>query len=155
MKKKTKRPPDASLKPNYNSKIRQEFLDYDYLNKLDKEIYDWLAAVTHEDNCANFNHPLPKVIKKTKKNTSEIYDKNNARNRDSFGATKAQNRLLYLEGGSPEFLDDYDISERNPEDALIEMIDNKNSEFKMNQLEIEFRRAKRLMTKRKKNKKKL
>jgi hypothetical protein len=147
MKKKKTHKLDSSLKASLQPKIRQEYLDYDYLDQLSKEEYDWLAAFTHEDNCANLNHPGPKILKRNKKARSEIYKKNNKRNNDTFGISHAHRRLMYLEGGAPDFLDDYDVDQRNPEDSMIELIDNKNSEYKLDQLEIEFKRAKKYVEK--------
>lgn len=149
-KKRKKRPKDSSLRPEYNSKIRQEYLDYDYLNKLSKEEYEWLAAFTHEYNCANLNHEYDKVFKRNKEARKEHNDRNNQRNRDTFSNIRAQNRILYLQGGAPEFLDENDVDQRNPEDSIIELIDNKNNEFKLDKLQMEFNAAKRNLIKDKK-----
>jgi hypothetical protein len=147
-KSKKKLPNDSSLKSNYNSKVRQEFLDYDYLNKLSKEEYDWLAAFTHEDNCANLNHNGDKVFDRDKKTTKKLYDKNNARNRDAFGVSHAHKRLMYMEQTDLSFLDDNEARSRNPEDHLIDMIDIKNSEYKMDLVKTEFNKGKRRIEKR-------
>lgn len=149
MKKTKKRlPNDSSLKSNYNSKVRQEFLDYDYLKKLSKEEYAWLAAFTHEYNCANLNHRGDKVMGRDKKTTKEIYDKNNARNRDAFGVSHAHKRLMYMELTDLSFLDDNEANARNPEDHLNDLIDIKNSDYKMDLVNTEFNKAKRRIEKR-------
>lgn len=150
MKNKSKKrlPHDSSLKPNYNSKVRQEFLDYDYLNKLSKEEYDWLASFTHEDNCANLNHKGDKVFDRDKKTTKKLYDKNNARNRDVFGVSHAHKRLMYMELTDLSFLDDNEAASRNPEDHIIDLIDIKNSEYKMDLVKTDFNKAKRRINRR-------
>lgn len=141
-KKKRKRPKDSSLKSEYNSKIRQEYLDYDYLNKLSKEEYEWLAAFTHEYNCANLKHDYDKVFKRNKLARKEHNDRNNSRNRDTYSQIRAQNRMIYLQGGAPEFLDNVNEPDAlNPEDSMIELIDNKNNSFKLDKLQMEFKRA--------------
>lgn len=142
-------PKDSSLKTNLNSKVRQEFLDYDYLNQLTQEEYDWLAAFTHEDNCANFSHGGQKVLPRKKAVKKEMYDKNNARNRDAFGITHAHKRLMYLEGGGPDFLDDFDVNNRDPENSLIQLIDNQKKQTKVDDFERQCRQANKIIEKRK------
>lgn len=141
-------PKDSSLKTTLNSKVRQEFLDYDYLNDLTQEEYDWLAAFTHEDNCANFSHGGQKVLPRKKEMKKAMYDKNNARNRDAFGISHAHKRLMYLEGGGPDFLDDYDVENRDPEDSMIELIDTKKRQTKIDDYERQCRQADKVIKKR-------
>lgn len=151
---KKRRPKDASLLPMYNPEIRQEYLDYDYLSKLSEEEYEWLAAFTHEYNCANRNHEYKKIFKRNKEARKEHTDRNNQRNRDMYGKARAKRSLVHIQNDTLEPLENAYLEQRNPEDALIQMIDNKNNEFKMEKMEKEFRRAKQTLTRSKRKSRK-
>jgi len=122
---------NASLVKKYNSKVRQEFLDADYLDKLSEKELDWYARFIAEDNNANFNHPGKQIIK-SKKTIREIYQKNNARNRDLYGlirnkvgATKLLNYDDVLNLVEEELQKEFGSS--NYEEALIEFLDYANN----------------------------
>jgi len=82
---------NAALDPRYNLKIRQELIDYDYLNKLDEKERAWLNKFTEEYTNASFNTDKP--LHKTKKRVKDCYTRNNHRNVCILGKAKANNNL--------------------------------------------------------------
>lgn len=122
----------ASLMPRFISKIKQEYLDYDYINKLSESDKDFLAAFTSEYLNADFKHPLKRVIKKTKKNTKASYDGNNARNRCMYSNNRAKGNLNMVpqEKVNNYFGEIKDYSTNETEDALLEYLDWKIQEEK-------------------------
>lgn len=130
---KKRRPKNAALNPHYNSKIKQEFIDYDYLDKLTPELKDFLAGFTEETINARFNHSNIKVHKKNRKKVKkQSYDANNARNRDAFSVYNTSNKMMRLDGakndGSSETNKRKDsslLNVKSPEDSIIKLIDLK------------------------------
>jgi hypothetical protein len=112
--------PDLDKK--YNLKTRQDLLDYDYLDKLDKKSLDWLNKFNKEFVVASLDTENPKKnLHKNKKLIKDCFDRNNARNRDILTRAKASNQLT-----------DYEllINETNNldyEDSIIEKIDHKEA----------------------------
>jgi septum formation topological specificity factor MinE len=102
--KKTKRSQDShpNLNPKLNSRIRQEYLDYDYLDKLGAEERAWLNQFSGEYYNAslvldNENELDPKQnLHKDPKYKKELYDANNARNRCQYGLVKNRVALTKL-----------------------------------------------------------
>lgn len=91
---KTKYP---SFKPSLNLKTRyEEINDIDYINQLDDKEKEWMNNFNEEWINASLNH-RGKKFHKTKKERKIIYDKNNARNRDSFTRAKASGTLNYID----------------------------------------------------------
>jgi hypothetical protein len=99
-----------ALKPEYNIKIRQEYIDFDYIDKLNPSEKRWLNNFVEEELIANVEHPGTKlndfqtkdlVIKKKKvhrkvnSNKKRIFDNNNARNRCGISKAKASGKLMY------------------------------------------------------------
>lgn len=114
--KKTKRSRSKypSFKPTLNLKTRfEEINDIDYLAKLDDSAKEWLNNFNEEWINASLNH-RGKKFHKTKKERKIIYDKNNARNRDSFTRAKASGTLNYID-------EDKSLSNgaENPENRMI------------------------------------
>lgn len=90
---KTKYP---GLMLNKNSKIKQEYMDQDYINELSDKEKQFLSDFNEEYYGANLNF---KDLKKnrfhrTKKDKKACTDRNNARNRCIYGIQRAQGRLL-------------------------------------------------------------
>lgn len=107
----------AALQPGMNLKIRsEEIKDFDYLDKLNAEEKLWLNNFVEEYINANLNHK-GEILHKGKKNRRIVYNRNNARNRDSYSRTQSVNKLKFHTEAS--------ISE-NPEDMLIMHYDLKN-----------------------------
>lgn len=115
------------LNPRYNSKIRQEYIDYDYIDKLSDKEKDLLNRFTEEHYGANFKHEGKKLFT-SKKQRKICTDGNNARNRCSFGNTRAKTGLLYYDSENMSDLiesQQYTENGRNVEDAIIDYIDAK------------------------------
>lgn len=132
---------NASIKKHYNSKIRQEYLDADYLDKLDNKIkscklpdgtkvteLEYYALFMKEWNNAEVgkqSKAKKNKFHRTAKDVKSCTDRNNARNRDQYGRAKAMNAMQPLEH---ELLKNFMENKRqaNPEsieDALIDIID--------------------------------
>jgi hypothetical protein len=119
---KTKTPWDkkrkySGLDPKLFSKIKQEFHDLDYIDKLTEEQKAYLNAFITEWLGANMNHSGKKFHKKVAEKRA-IWRQNNKRNWDVYSIGRATGRLEY---------GDFDQEESyNPEDDLIDMIDGRN-----------------------------
>lgn len=127
--KKTKRSrvDNPALKPNYNSKIRQEYLDYDYLDKLNKKELDWLNRFTEEYLGANFNHSGTK-LHRSKEKRRELYNNNNSRNRCITSQSRAKGMLNMMGEESLTKYEKYQESLYFCEDDMVNYIDGKYSE---------------------------
>lgn len=103
--------------------IRQEYLDYDYLDKLNQEELEWLADFNSEYLNANVGkqseakknrfHTTPELVK-------DCTDRNNHRNACIYGKAKAHNNLIGL-----DVYEQIEETENfgNTEDFLIELLD--------------------------------
>lgn len=103
---------------------RNDYADYDYLDKLNSKELKWLKTFHQEFVNANFKHNN-KIVNKRKKFIKDIYDKNNSRNRCLFNTLKWNNLLFYCK-------DVANVSNRIQfryqgiyEDFVISMIDKK------------------------------
>ena len=113
-KRKTKRSKvkHAALIPRYNSRIRQEYMDMDYIHKLDdtkevcelpdgrkvteKEFMSLFMKEWNNAGVAKQSEAETNVFHRTVKEVKECTDRNNFRNRDVYGRAKAQNRMNKL-----------------------------------------------------------
>lgn len=100
------------LKKQYNSKLKQEYLDQDYISQLSEEEKQFLSDFNEEYYGANldFKNLENNRFHKTKEEKKACTDRNNARNRCIYGIAKATNRVLDVENPIPEetFLDEED-----------------------------------------------
>lgn len=116
--------PDLNKK--VNTKIRQLYMDQDYLHKLSPKELKFLNKFMKEELNTNFTH-TNQDFNKTAESKKKLYNDNNSRNRCIFNQLKSSNNLNYL--------GDMDIStvikEDNIddvsylEDVIIEYIDSK------------------------------
>lgn len=90
---------NPGLKKGYNSKIKQEYLDFDYVRELSEEEKAWLSAFSEEYYGANldFKNLENNRFHKTQAEKKACTDRNNARNRCVYGIAKATNRVLDVE----------------------------------------------------------
>jgi hypothetical protein len=93
-----------SLNKAYNTKVRREILDADYLSKLSKKDYRWYAQFTDEYAGGSVKKNADGSIQKGHiHNTPELakkcYDDNNRRNVDLYGVTKANNLMHSIDPG--------------------------------------------------------
>ncbi len=91
-----------SLNKAYNTKVRRELLDADYLSKLSKEELSWYAQFTDEYvGGAVHKNPDGSIIEGHIHNTPELakkcYDDNNRRNSDLYGVNKANNLMFSID----------------------------------------------------------
>jgi hypothetical protein len=98
MKKKTKRSqhPYPNLEPGLNSRVRQEYMDADYIDQLNDAEKAWLNQFYGEFYQGTLvlddsNEIIPtKNLHKDPSYKKDIYDANNARNRCQYGRIKAR-----------------------------------------------------------------
>lgn len=108
-----------ALDPKYTTKVRREYLDMDYLDKLSEKEKEWLNKFTEEHLNASFQNSS-KDLNRSKTSKKKVYNENNARNRCLYGIAKASNRLDEV-----TYWDHEDkVESTNPEDAIIDYIDS-------------------------------
>lgn len=113
---------NPDLDKKYNLKTRQDLLDYDYLDKLDKKTLAWLNKFNKEYVVASLDVKNPKKnLHKTKKLIKDCFDKNNSRNRDVLTRAKASNQLTDYELLAEE------TNNTNYEDYLIDNLDRQEA----------------------------
>lgn len=123
------RVPNASLKKGYNSKIRQEFIDQDYLHKLSEKELKFLDDFMSEWNNASVGKQSEAEnnrFHKTAKEVKECTDRNNNRNNDVYGIAKARNLVSKQDYSAlKDFIENKEPVNNNfVEDALIDFLDN-------------------------------
>lgn len=139
MAKKVKNPkkiykPEDSLNHAKNTKVRGEFIDYDYADKLDPENTAYLAKFNNEYYGAAISKRKDGKVKaghlhKDLKQVKDIYDSNNRRNNDVLGVSKA-NRLINDIDAEIKNNDGWYVNNTAlEEDALNEGIDSQEQEF--------------------------
>jgi hypothetical protein len=125
----SKKPPKGLDKSKF-SKIKQEFHDVEeYIHKLNQEQREWLSRFMWEDLGANLNHS-EKKLHKSKKSIKNIYDRNNARNRDIYARQRAQGLIILREESSDDlyamYANDLISHGLNEEELrMIEQLDKK------------------------------
>lgn len=123
-----------SLDPVYAPRTRKELIDYDYVNQLSDDEKKWLAQFTDEWAGAaveknSVGNVKPGHLHRTNKLAKDCYDRNNRRNNDVLGVTKAVGLLSDINTYVDEKLDGWYITNSElTEDALLAHLDEKNSE---------------------------
>ena len=133
---------NASLKKRYNSRVRQENIDMDYLdqlNDIDKNVklpngkmvteLEYMAIFMSEYNNASVpkqSEPRKGKIHRTKALIKDCTDRNNWRNNDLISAVRAENKMVKGDYSSLiDLLDEeHTPSQNEQEDILIDLIDN-------------------------------
>lgn len=118
-----------NLDPKLNLKRRQELIDFDYLDKLSPSEKEWLNKAMGEYMGASFKkddlgrHSKTNIHKKER--VKEVYDANNARNRDIFIKKASTQGLDYFDNNQLDDLREKDLySDVNFfEDGLIQKLD--------------------------------
>ena len=112
------------LNPRKYSRIKQEFFEVDYANKLSKKDKEWLAKFQWEELGANVENAK---FNKSKKDKRKVYHNNNTRNRDIYSHLKATNRVIDLQ---PMLYNDQSnvLGGENYEEYLIDYIDSKKAD---------------------------
>lgn len=135
-KKKRDQVPHPNLVKRVNSRVRQEFIDFDYLSKLNKDELDWLNKFMGEYNNSSIildeNNELDptKNLHQKPEHKKELYDANNHRNVDLWGNQVNKvgvTKVLSFEDSKS--LVENELYKKNAslsvEDALIEVIDER------------------------------
>lgn len=127
----------SALKKQLNTRIRQEYIDMDYIDQLDDtekkhELPDgtmvtekeWMNYFMREWN----NASVPKQseahkgkLHRTAKEIKACTDRNNARNNDVYGIAKARNRKS--DDSISDIEERREITSNYVEDALIDILD--------------------------------
>lgn len=134
---------NAALKKPYTTRVRQEYLDYDYLDKLNEEELTWLNKFTEEYLNDSFKRDGTD-IQTYEKYGKDANDRNNARNRDLYGAlknkdNKFQNKKLLNYDNIVSDIENELSREVNPlsiENAYIDYLDYKEVEKMLQQYDI-------------------
>jgi hypothetical protein len=122
-KRKQKRKNYPALNPFANKKIRREFIDVDYVDKLTDKEKEWLNKFMDEYNGANLDFQnLKKNIHNSKKLKKDCTDRVNARNRDIYAMAKANGTLSNLDTN-------IEINGDNFENDLIDYLDSKGEKL--------------------------
>lgn len=107
------------LTKGVNSKVKQEYMDQDYINALSDSEKKFLSDFNEEFYGGNFQHS-GKKFHRSKKARKSCYDRNNARNRCLYGLKKAGG--LVLDQETPAEMP-MELNPSSVEDTLIEIID--------------------------------
>jgi len=96
-------------------KIRADLVDQDYIAKLQDKDKEWLNNFNEEWIHAHLSHSGER-FHNTPLETKQIYDMNNARNRDIYRRSQITGKLIM-------HVSTTDVVQPSPEDTLIECID--------------------------------
>lgn len=133
---KRKRTNKDSLVKKMQNLVRQEYTDFDYLDKLSPKELEWLAKFNNEHLNASFNSDNRKNIIKDKEMQNKIYNENNARNRCQFGRNKPAKKVLsydfmFEETSGQETPEHDEINRKDginmTEELMISILDLKNT----------------------------
>ena len=106
------------MKKQYNSKIKHEYLDQDYIEELSEQEKDWLNKFNEEYYGASLDYKqLDNNFHNNERLKKDCTDRNNARNRCVYGLAKATGRII---DPSMTGLGKVDETVENQSDANIE-----------------------------------
>jgi hypothetical protein len=125
-----------ALDPLYNTKLRREYLDIDYLHKLSDEekeflnkfMEEWMGGSFKKNENGNYTH---ENLHRKKKERKECYTRNNARNRCLFGIKKSSGLLTYANNTqlTNRIENSQQPSTNETENQMIEYLDSKSENF--------------------------
>ena len=136
-----KRVPQASLEKRYNSRIRQEYIDMDYIKKLDNtkkncklpdgtmvtelEYMDLFMREWNNASVPKQAEPEKGKLHRTAKEIKSCTDRNNQRNADIYGIAKARNLVYKMDYETlKEYIEDKETVNYNyVEEAMIDILD--------------------------------
>jgi hypothetical protein len=116
------------LNKNLFSRVKQEYHDIDYAQHLSKKDQIWLSQFMEEDLGAQLNEVTlknkynRKAMNKSKKQRKNCFDRNNARQRDIYGLSRAGGKLDHLDQPMLDMLDST-IEDPNYEGSRIEILE--------------------------------
>lgn len=88
-----------ALTPKLNSRVKQEKIDFDYLDQLSPSELEWLNKFMEEEMNARFKNDGTD-FNQTKEERKKVYDRNNQANRDQYGLVKGRAASKLVEYGS-------------------------------------------------------
>ena len=133
---------NASLKKQYNSRIRQEYIDMDYIDKLDDKTkncklpdgtmvteLEYIAIFMKEWNNGGVgkqSEAKKNKLHRTPKQVKDCTDRNNQRNRDEYAIAKARNLVYKFDYETlKNFIEkEQEVGYNYVEDALIDVLDD-------------------------------
>jgi hypothetical protein len=89
------------------SKLKKDFLDYDYVNSLSNDEKKWLNKFTEEYYQGYFRKSRGKIrdsLHKTDSQRRSCYNQNNANNRDLYAILKATDLFNNVDGDSDKII---------------------------------------------------
>lgn len=119
-----------NLKKGLNSRVRQEYLDMDYIDKLSPDEKAFLDKFAGEYYGGSFNKDGTDLTANDNEGYREAYDRNNARNRCLYGQVRNKvgaTKLLNYDDVK-NVVEEHmakDINPNNIEDAIINYLDEK------------------------------
>lgn len=118
-----------SLNKAKNTRVRGEFIDYDYVKELDENELEWLAKFNNEYYGAavkktKTGRVAPGHLHRRMDQAKEIYDNNNRRNNDVHGVSKVNVGLTELDSEINARDGWYITNEDLTEEATIANIEN-------------------------------
>lgn len=108
------------LKKGLFSKIKQEYFDFDYIDSLSDDEKSWLSRFINEYLGANLSSDEQK-FHTSKEHRKDVFDRNNARQRDIYGVSRATGRLDSVS----DLFEQFEETAVGSEDSMIEYIDAK------------------------------
>lgn len=116
---------NTGLTKFFFSRIKQEFHDIDYVDKLNDEEKAWLSSFMEEDLGANFKHKGKRIYRK-KQDKLDSYRRNNKRNVDEYSVAKATGKIIDMsvDQAVQQWQENY--NDPDYEDRLIAEIDKKS-----------------------------
>jgi hypothetical protein len=117
-----------ALTKGYNSRVRQEYSDFDYLDQLNEEELVFLNKFVEEEMNASFKKDGTD-FNKTDEERRAIYNKNNARNRCLYGRQRNRvgaTKMLNYEDSIDLIELENEINTDYIEDTMIEYMDSLN-----------------------------
>lgn len=113
------------LNPAHQTRPRRDYIDYDYINKLDPKAREFLAKFTDEFYGGAFlktesGYYSKKNIHRTAKLRRNCYNRNDASKRCIFTLAKITEKLQDFDA----YTESYEAISDGFEDAVIEILDN-------------------------------
>lgn len=112
------------LKKELYSKIKQQYFDLDYIATLSPEEKQWLNDFLVEYYGANLNESKERMHS-TDALRKDVFDRNNARNRDIYNVARTGGRLDSLDEALMNQLEESEIDEEF-EERMITKIDEES-----------------------------
>lgn len=125
MKKKRQQAKYPGLKKELYSKVKQQYFDIDYINTLSEEEKQWLNDFLNEYYGANLNESKERMHN-TPTLRKDVFDRNNARNRDIYNVAITGGRLDHLDDALLIKLQEFE-SDDEFEERLIDLIDEEGN----------------------------